>query len=142
LKGETALISMGSNIEPERHLLFAARKIRQRFPDAVFSRVYRSEPLGMKGGDFLNACCRLETGLRPEEIKAWLLGIESDCKRDRSRGSWEPRTLDLDLLMLGDRVLDRDLYRYAHLYMPASDLVRLRPADSFEGTIRPVDLRL
>jgi len=120
---------MGSNLEPEKNLSAAAAEIRKRFPKARFSRIYQSHAMGMQGPDFLNSCCCFDTALSPNLLEEWLKGIEAKQKRDRSLGSWVPRTLDLDLLMLGGQVLDEDLFRFAHLYLPASELMSLKKVD-------------
>jgi len=124
------LIGMGSNIEPEQHLAAAAVAIRGRFPEVCFSSVYRSAAVGMQeAADFLNACCRLQSELSAQQIGIWLKQLEDEHGRDRSHGSWKPRTLDLDLLMAGNDVLDEELFRYAHAYVPARELVALADAD-------------
>ncbi len=123
---QTYLVGMGSNIDPERHLSSAAVAIRKLFPDACFSTVFSSPAVGMgKAADFLNACCRLQSAKSAEELGAWLKQLEDEHGRDRSHGSWRPRTLDLDLLMAGEDVLDDELFRYAHAYVPAKELVQL-----------------
>jgi len=127
---QSYLIGMGSNIEPEQHLEAAAAAIRSRFPDVCFSSVYRSAAVGMQGAaDFLNACCRLQSELSAQQIGVWLKQLEDEHGRDRTHGSWKPRTLDLDLLMAGQEVLDEELFRYAHAYVPACELVALADAD-------------
>jgi len=129
LSRKTALVGMGSNIKPEQQLLAAAGEIRECFPQASFSRLYQSRAMGMQGPDFLNACCRFETEMTAALLDGWLKAIEARHKRDRSRGSWVPRTLDLDLLMLDGQVLDADLYNFAYLYLPASELTCLEKVD-------------
>lgn len=119
------LVGMGSNIEPEANMARAAEAIRGRFPDVRFSDVYRSAAVGMDGDDFLNACCLFETDMDVDAVRVWLKALEDVHGRDRSRGSWKPRTLDLDLLIYGDEVLDRDLFLYAHVYGPAAELVTM-----------------
>ena len=114
---------MGSNIEPEENLKRAAATIRERFPEVRFSKVYRSAAVGMEGDDFLNACCLIETEMSEQALRRWLKGVEDEHGRDRRQGSWQPRTLDLDLLMLGNTVLDEDVYEYAHASVPAAELV-------------------
>ncbi|MDQ6958978.1 MAG: 2-amino-4-hydroxy-6-hydroxymethyldihydropteridine diphosphokinase [Mariprofundaceae bacterium] len=139
----TFLIGMGSNIEPERHLYAAAGTIRERFPDAAFSSVYRSAAVDMdNAADFLNTCCLINTVMASTRLNAWLKQLEDAHGRDRSQGSWKPRTLDLDILMWGDEVVSDDLYRYAHVYVPAAELVELSsPADA-AGELQSVPLRL
>ena len=120
-----ALIGLGSNIDPVRHLKTAAGEIRREYPDAVFSHVYRSRPVGMAGEHFLNACCRLRTGLGASELVDWLKSLEREAGREPIHDPWKPRTLDLDLLMLGERTLDEGLVRYGHVRIPAMELVEL-----------------
>lgn len=117
---------MGSNIEPERHLCAAAQAMRQQFGDVDFSSVYRSEAVGMDGDDFLNACCIFSVDLTYEDLLSWLKALEDKYGRDRSEGSWKPRTLDLDVLLIDDVVVDEDLYRYGHIFVPASELLCLK----------------
>ncbi|HXH64591.1 MAG TPA: 2-amino-4-hydroxy-6-hydroxymethyldihydropteridine diphosphokinase [Mariprofundaceae bacterium] len=126
------LIGMGSNIEPERHLTAAAREIREAYPAARFSSVYRSPAVGMEGDDFLNACCLIDTDRQRAELDAWLKRLEDRHGRDRTAGSWRPRTLDLDLIFFGMDCLDPDLYRYAHVHVPAAELVEL---EAFAGSV-------
>ncbi|MDQ6971309.1 MAG: 2-amino-4-hydroxy-6-hydroxymethyldihydropteridine diphosphokinase [Mariprofundaceae bacterium] len=120
------LVGMGSNIEPEHHLKAAASAIRAGFSGARFSAVYASPAVGMdEAADFLTACCSLQSDMAPEALAAWLKHLEDEHGRDRSHGSWKPRTLDLDILMAGEQVLDDELFRYAHAYVPASELADL-----------------
>jgi len=137
-----ALVGMGSNIDPELNLRQAAIAIRQRFADARFSRVYRSAAVGMEGDDFLNACCLFDTSLSCERLVAWLKGLEDMQGRIRTGGAWQSRTLDLDLLMLGDDVFDDDLFHYAHVYVPASELVTpgIPHGDASAVTLHPLRL--
>lgn len=140
---QPALIGMGSNIEPEKHLCAAAAAIRKQFPDAVFSRVYRSAAVGMdNAADFLNACCLFELTMESSQLNTWLKHLEDAHGRDRSQGSWKPRTLDLDVLMIGGSVVDDDLYRYAHVYVPAAELVELPSSVEVTGKLHDTSLCL
>jgi len=137
-----ALIGMGSNIDPEHHLADAAKEIRARFLDCSFSAVYRSKAVGMEGDDFLNACCLIEDVPVRDELVGWFKLLEDRHGRDRSEGSWKPRTLDLDLLVYSDEVLDDDLFRYPHVYVPASELVDMDFPSPENGVVLKTELRL
>lgn len=137
-----ALLGMGSNIEPEVHLLQAAAEIRERFPEAVFSHVYQSAAVGMEGDDFLNACCLLPEVADHIDLLSWLKSLEDAHGRDRSEGSWRPRTLDLDLLMFGDVLVDDDLHRFAHAYVPAAELIELDATGRPSGDLTRLTLVL
>ena len=138
----TALIGMGSNIDPERHLTEAATEIRARFPSCGFSAVYRSKAVGMEGDDFLNACCLIEGMPGREELVGWFKKLEDRHGRDRSEGSWKPRTLDLDLLVYDGTVVDDDLFRYPHVYVPASELVSMDFPTPENGVVLKTELHL
>lgn len=140
---QSFLIGMGSNIDPERHLAAAAESIRARFPEAAFSHVYRSPAVGMSdAADFLNACCLVQGKAESVELAGWLKVLEDAHGRDRSQGSWRPRTLDLDLLMAGGLVLDDELFRFAHAYVPAKELCELPEVILDTGCLQAISLRL
>ncbi len=106
----SALVAMGSNLgDRAGHLLGAVTALARR-PEvrlAGLSRVYETEPVGPPGqGPYLNAVAALETECDPQELLATLLAIERAHGRVR-RERWGPRTLDLDLLDFGGRVLER-----------------------------------
>jgi 2-amino-4-hydroxy-6-hydroxymethyldihydropteridine diphosphokinase len=68
------------------------------------SSLYRTEPVGVGAQpDFVNAVCILETGLSPHALLDALLDIERLHGRKRDGTSGQPRSLDLDLLLHGDR---------------------------------------
>jgi 2-amino-4-hydroxy-6-hydroxymethyldihydropteridine diphosphokinase len=121
----TALIGMGSNINPIEHLQSAANEIRAKFPCVKFSQVYQSKAVGMDGDDFLNACCLLTDVHEKQTLLRWLKALEDKHKRDRSKGSWKPRTLDLDILVYNGEIVDQQAFDYAHVFVPASELVAL-----------------
>ncbi|MDQ6987542.1 MAG: 2-amino-4-hydroxy-6-hydroxymethyldihydropteridine diphosphokinase [Mariprofundaceae bacterium] len=137
------LIGMGSNIEPKQHLKSAATALSAAFSEAEFSGVYRSAAIGMQdAADFLNACCLLQSDMQQDVLAGWLKQLEDAHGRDRSEGSWKPRTLDLDVLMAGGEVVDDELFRYAHAYVPARELVDLPHVDVDMSGLEQVDLRL
>ncbi|MDQ6970506.1 MAG: 2-amino-4-hydroxy-6-hydroxymethyldihydropteridine diphosphokinase [Mariprofundus sp.] len=136
------LLGMGSNIEAEYHLKQAAAALRTRFAEVHFSSVYQSAAIGMDGDDFLNACCLFESELSEQELIALLKSMEDKQGRDRSRGSWKPRTLDLDVLMYDGQVVDDELHRYAHASVPASELVEITVPDDSAAKLTQLALRL
>ncbi len=117
------LLGMGSNIHPEQHLKDAAKSLRIQFSDVRFSQVYRSAAVGMEGDDFLNACCLLKHDMGAIDFIVWLKKLEDKHGRDRSEGSWKPRTLDLDVLMIDDKIVDKHFYTFEHIVVPALDLI-------------------
>ncbi len=136
------LVGMGSNIEPEDNLLRAAAALRAEFGYVKFSSVYRSPAIGMDGDDFLNACCVFHSNLGQSDLRRRMKTLEDAQGRDRSCGSWKPRTLDLDILMYDGEVMDDELYQYAHAFVPASELVKIEKSAPCTGQLTSVGLRL
>lgn len=112
-------VSAGSNIEPERWLRMACRELAARFGPLTLSGVYRNPAVGMEGDDFLNLVIGFRTALAPDAVVVELERLHDLAGRDRSAGSWTPRTLDLDLLLYGNQVIDRPGVR-----VPRQDVVR------------------
>jgi 2-amino-4-hydroxy-6-hydroxymethyldihydropteridine diphosphokinase len=93
------------------------------------SSLYRTPAWGVTDQpDFINAVALLETSLVPAELLDGLLAIEREAGRNRGQGlRWGPRTLDLDLLLYGDRIVDEPGLRvpHPHLHERAFALVPL-----------------
>ncbi len=104
-----AYVGLGSNLEGPREQLERAFDELERLPGtrlAGRSPLYRSPPMGPQDQpDYVNAVAVLETALAPHRLLAALQAIEAAHGRRRER-RWGPRTLDLDLLLYGDRVID------------------------------------
>jgi 2-amino-4-hydroxy-6-hydroxymethyldihydropteridine diphosphokinase len=104
----TAYIALGSNLGNRAQTLAAAtERLGSLGRVAVRSSVYETEPVGYhEQPAFLNAVLALETELEPLELLQGLLAIERELGRDRSHGVVNgPRTLDLDLLLMGDAIV-------------------------------------
>lgn len=101
--GSNATSSHGSPSETVKHALAALD--REPFALVAASRLYLTPfiPAGA-GEDVVNAVALVETALEPEALLAHLHRIEAAFDRDR-RVRWSNRTLDLDLLAMGARVL-------------------------------------
>jgi 2-amino-4-hydroxy-6-hydroxymethyldihydropteridine diphosphokinase len=104
-----AFIALGSNLDDPSAQLEGALQSLAALPRSRLVRVssfYRNPPVGYADQpDFVNAAAMLETGLEPRELLARLLAIEHSRGRARSFAN-APRTLDLDIALYGDRVVD------------------------------------
>ncbi len=103
-----ATIALGSNLGPREAHLEAAREALAKTAGielVCWSRVYQTPPVGPPGqGPYLNAVVRVRTGLGERELLERMLAIESERGRVRAVAEgWTARTLDLDLLLYGDR---------------------------------------
>ena len=101
-------ISLGSNIDRERHTRAGVQAVRERFGDLILSSVYESEAVGFEGDAFYNMviACDVDEGVH--ETNRILAEIEDAHGRDRSGPRFSSRTLDLDLLLYDDVVLDEN----------------------------------
>jgi len=104
-----AYIALGSNLgDRERHLgaALAALRALRGVREVVTSRVYETTPVGPgEQRPYLNAVARVATDLSPRDLLVQLLAIERSEGRERGVKN-APRTLDLDLLLYGERVID------------------------------------
>lgn len=101
----TALLSLGSNIDPARHLDAAVSALAQRFGEVRVSRYHRTPAVGFKGDDFLNAGAQIDTELSPEALNDWLHALEDAHGRRRDVPRFSARTLDIDIVFYGARVI-------------------------------------
>ena len=116
----TAYLSLGSNLDPERHLRAAAAALRERFGDVVFSSVLRTPAIGFDGPEFLNAAAIVRTDLDPHALDAWLHALEASQGRDRSAPRFSSRTLDVDIVFYDDLVAEPT--QGSHLQLPRAEL--------------------
>ncbi len=103
-----AYVGVGSNLGDRwAHLAFAARQLRSDSRVAVLraSRVWDAAPIGPPQPRYLNAVLELETSLTPKALHALLQLTERGAGRRRG-ARWSARTLDLDLLLYGDAVIE------------------------------------
>jgi 2-amino-4-hydroxy-6-hydroxymethyldihydropteridine diphosphokinase len=105
-----AFIGLGSNLGDRQALLEEALRRLDADPSVTVKAVSvfrETEPVGVVDQPrFLNAAAAVETTLEPRELLDRLLAVELALGRDRSGERWGPRTVDLDLLLFGDLVVD------------------------------------
>ncbi len=104
-----AAIALGSNLgERLEHLCAAVQALANLGDIVAMSSVYETDPVGGPAqGAYLNAVVVLDTDLSAHELLDHLLAIEQEEGRRRTV-RWGPRTLDLDLLLYGDSVVNDD----------------------------------
>jgi 2-amino-4-hydroxy-6-hydroxymethyldihydropteridine diphosphokinase len=130
-------LSIGSNIHREHNLPASVRLLREKVPVIAVSSVYESTPIGSAAQpNFFNAAVLIETDLTPEEIKDQLITeIEKTLKRERQEDKNAPRTIDIDIALFNDEILDYipadgrprhlpdpDLLQMAHSIVPIAEL--------------------
>ena len=106
------------------------KRARQRLSELpeveelAFSHLYQSRPMGPESQpDYLNAVMAIETRLPPLDLLDRLQKIELEEGRVRNGERWGPRTLDLDLLVYGDFVIDHPRLKVPHPGLPHREFV-------------------
>ena len=115
-----AYIGLGSNMNsPKQQIKSAIESIEKIAAIQVLmvSSLYKSKPMGPQNQhDYINAVAKIDTDLMPYELLECMQDIENDQGRIRKE-RWGPRTLDLDILMFGDEIIQDD-----KLTIPHSDI--------------------
>ncbi|MCX7252653.1 MAG: 2-amino-4-hydroxy-6-hydroxymethyldihydropteridine diphosphokinase [Burkholderiales bacterium] len=104
-----AHVALGANLGDARATVSAAIAALDQLPQTRLLRasgLYRSAPWEASGPDFINAVAAIETGLDAHELLHALQALELQAGRERPYRN-APRTLDLDLLLYGDAVIDQ-----------------------------------
>lgn len=113
-------IGLGSNLDnPIAHVTQALKELDQ-LPDTQLvkaSSLYRSNPVGPQDQpDFINAVAELQTNLDAHNLLDELQALEQKHQRVRER-HWGPRTLDLDLLLFANTIIETDRLTVPHAFM-------------------------
>lgn len=145
---ETLFLALGSNVgDRARHLAAALGALSALGDGLRASSVYETEPVGYaEQRRFLNLVASVEVALKPHEVLARTREIEAAAGRIRSfRGA--PRTLDIDILLLGERVMKTPELEVPHPRMADRafvlvPLLELAPGLREPGTGRPYADRL
>jgi 2-amino-4-hydroxy-6-hydroxymethyldihydropteridine diphosphokinase len=105
-------VGLGANLgDREAAIRAAAEALGAR----RLSTIRETEPWGLEEQPpFLNAVAELETELEPRALLDRLLAVERELGRVRTGPRWGPRTIDLDLLVYGDRVVDEPALQVPH----------------------------
>lgn len=123
-------LSLGSNIEPRRHLRDALCSLRAKFGELLVSPVYESRAVGFEGANFLNLVVGIDVALPVGELSRALRTIEEEHGRQRGLEKFSSRTLDIDILTYGQVVgvvdgisLPRDeIETYPFVIRPLADI--------------------
>lgn len=132
-------VGLGSNINPELHLREAVEALGEVYGGLVSSSLYRSPAHGFDGDDFLNMVAGFDTFELVDEVRETLLEIESRLGRARATRRFTARTIDIDLLLYEDMVVDRP-----DLRLPREDITMysfvLQPLAEIAGNLRHPEL--
>lgn len=123
-------VSIGSNIDREKHIIAALDALSASFGELSISPVYESESVGFSGEPFLNLAVGFETTLSLADLSLLLRSIEHANGRQRGEARFSARTLDIDILTWGTAcgVLDgirlprEEILQNAFVLLPMAEL--------------------
>ena len=99
-------ISIGSNIDKELHIPASIKALTQAFGQLIISSIYESEPVGFTGDVFYNLVVGFESDWEVKAVAKQLRQIELENGRTRDSQKFSARTLDLDLLLFGNLIIN------------------------------------
>ena len=137
----TAYIGLGSNLGNRRKLISQALSLLEDCPEVELSGVSRLRTTTAVGGpsgqgDFLNAVARITCRMSAEDLLKRLLEIENRLGRKRLE-KWGPREIDLDILLFGDRIIDKEELKVPHPLMSSRGFVMTPMVELAEEVVHP-----
>jgi 2-amino-4-hydroxy-6-hydroxymethyldihydropteridine diphosphokinase len=122
--GHRVCLLLGSNIEAEKNITRAFRLLRRIFPIEGISEVWETPPVGAEGPNFLNAAVLIDTTLDAKSLKERVLRpLEAQLGRVRSADKFAPRPIDIDVVARDAAILEKDVWKYAHLAIPVAEML-------------------
>jgi 2-amino-4-hydroxy-6-hydroxymethyldihydropteridine diphosphokinase len=134
-------LSLGSNVgDREAHLREAVRRLSALGTVGKISSFYETEPVEFtKQPWFLNCAVELDTEKTPQGLMRGLLDIEKQMGRDREASAPKgPRTIDIDILLYGDQIIDEPGLKVPHPAMHQRRFVLAPLAEIDAEVIHPV----
>lgn len=115
---------LGSNIGPEHNLPQAVNHLRNLVTVLQTSSVWESPAVGSKGPPFLNAAVHAMTAFDSYSLKGQVIRpLEARMGRVRTKDKNAPRTIDIDLILFDEQLMDPSLYHHAHLAVPMAEIL-------------------
>jgi len=119
-------LSIGSNIEPVKNIIFSIKELKEILTDINISNTYVTPSIGFEGPEFLNLIISGNTELSLEELNALLKVIEDNAGRDRTVKKFDSRTLDIDIVLAveeGAIIYKSDeIKKYSFVNVPLHDI--------------------
>ncbi len=134
----TVFLDIGSNIDREVNIQSCVDQLCADFKGIIFSKAYESESFGFDGDPFINISAKLKTELSFNDLNVYLKSLENKHSRKRDNDKFIDRTLDVDILLYGDLILqpEKDLPRKEILKFP---FVLFPLAEIAEDVIHPIE---
>ncbi len=123
----TVYLGLGANLNAPRKQIHAAVAALKALNDVEFvcvSHDYASKPMGPQDQpDYVNAVACVKTALKPEQLLNLTQAIELEHGRVRKEERWGPRTLDIDILLFGNDVIDTPRLTVPHYGLTEREFV-------------------
>jgi 2-amino-4-hydroxy-6-hydroxymethyldihydropteridine diphosphokinase len=133
---------LGSNIQPEKNIPLAFGLLAKQLTILQTSCVWESRAVGSDGANFLNMAVLVLTSSGVESLKDQMLRpLEAQLGRVRTGDKNAPRTIDLDILLFDQQVLDLNLWQTAFRAVPMAGLLPDLQSESGES-LKDAALRL
>lgn len=134
-------LSFGSNMGDREQQINDALNLLNTLPETKVTKIsslYETAPVGgVEQDDFLNGVVALETNLSPIELLDGIQSIELKLNRVR-KIHWGPRTIDLDIVLFGDLVMDSERLKVPHPFMHERSFVLIPLNEIAPQAIHPV----
>ena len=139
LNNRLCAIGLGSNLGDSRSILMGAIDRFHKHPQLEIIAVsswYLTDPIGPPQPDYINGCATIKTSLAPLDLLTILQAIESEFGRVRQE-IWGARTLDLDLLLYDNLIIDLPTLQIPHPRMLERAFVLVPLAEIAPNSIEP-----
>ncbi len=138
-----AYLILGSNINPDENIPKALNYLRDSFILKQVSSTWRTRSIGIEAPDFYNTAAEIETELDAYLLKEQCLcHIEEVMGRVRLPDKNAPRTIDIDIVIFNNKVLDTNIFTMEHLALPLADLLPLLPDQNSGITLQEITRNL
>jgi len=120
----TTYLLIGSNIQPQINIQAALKLLREKHPIVECSGIWQTTAYGSQGPDFLNIVVKIESDLDQDAIKEQIIRpIETQLKRERFANKNAPRTVDVDIIIYDEKVIDQGLWNKFFITVPVAELL-------------------
>ncbi len=134
-----AYLILGSNINPDENIPKALKYLRDSFTLKQVSSTWRTKSIGIEAPDFYNTAAEIETALDAYLLKEQCLcHIEEVMGRVRLPDKNAPRTIDIDIVIFNNGILDPNIFKMEHLALPLADLLPLLPDQDSGVTLQDI----
>ena len=118
-----AYLNLGSNIQPETHLVRAVELLYEYGKVLKVSSAWESKSVGADGPNYLNACLLFKTHVMQIELKESIIRpIEALLGRKRSENKFSPRTIDIDIVLFDNKPYNDKFWRFAFVIVPLAEI--------------------